>query len=146
MGGNRYKMVRLSNGRMVELSNSNAVNSKRIEKFEDLNAWKEARILYKEIISMTRLSIVKKDYVFIDQIRRAALSIMSNIAEGFESLTDKEKVNFLNFARRSCAEVRSQLYTALDNEYIDKNGFTNLYEKAIKTGKLITGLMNYLRR
>ena len=71
-----------------------------IDRFEDLKCWQEARILRKMISRITRKANVKQDYVFCKQIKSAALSIMSNVAEGFESSTDKESINFLNYARR----------------------------------------------
>ncbi len=70
---------------------------------------------------------------------------MSNIAEGFESNTDKERINFLNYARRSCGEVRNDLYAALDDNYINENDFEKIYEQACITGKLISGFISYLR-
>ena len=88
---------------------------------------------------------VKKDVVFCNQIRSAALSIMSNIAEGFESSTDKESRNFLNYARRSCGEVRSDLYAGLDDGYITQQEFQMIYGQSCKTGKLISGFIFYLR-
>jgi len=70
---------------------------------------------------------------------------MSNIAEGFESNTDKEFMNFLNYARRSCGEVRSQLYATLDDNYVDKSEFDEIYHQSVNTGKLISGFISYLR-
>ncbi|MGB9721542.1 MAG: four helix bundle protein [bacterium] len=118
----------------------------KIRRFEDLNCWQEARKLRKMISEVTRKQLVKKDYVFCDQIKRAALSVMSNIAEGFETNTDKEFINFLNYARRSCGEIRNDLYAALDDGYIDESEFNKIYEQACKTGKMISGFISYLRR
>jgi four helix bundle protein len=98
------------------------------------------------ISRVTRKTAVKKDYVFCSQIRSAALSIMSNIAEGFESLTDKESINFLNYARRSCGEVRNDLYAGLDDGYITEREFLRIYDQACTTGKLISGFIAYLRK
>jgi len=117
----------------------------KIDRFEELDAWKEARKLYKMVITVTNDLKINKDFVFVDQIRGAALSIMSNIAEGFESLTSKESINFLNFARRSCGEVRSQLYAGQDAGYFNKEIFDSLYGQTTKTGKIITGFMSYLK-
>lgn len=117
----------------------------KINRFEDLEVWKEARGLRFLVSSFTKRSLVNRDFVFCNQIRSAALSIMSNIAEGFECASDKEFAQFLSFARRSCGEVRSQLYAALDDSYLDKEEFDNIYKKAILTGKLITGFITYLR-
>jgi four helix bundle protein len=117
----------------------------KIEKFEDLNAWKEARVLYRMVIEATNSPRTMKDLAFVAQIRSAALSVMANIAEGFESLTNKESLSFLNFARRSCGEVRSHLYAGVDVHYFSEEAFRNLYSQVTKTGKIITGFMAYLR-
>ena len=118
----------------------------KIKRFEDSDAWKEARNLRKAVSKITRKSEVCKDYIFCNQIRGAALSVMSNIAEGFESLTNKEFINFLGYARRSCGEVRSQLYAALDDGYINQREFEALYKRVILTGRMITGFISYLRK
>jgi four helix bundle protein len=117
----------------------------KIEKFEDLKCWQESRKLRKMISNVTNKVTVRRDVVFCNQIRSAALSIMSNIAEGFESNTDKERINFLNYARRSCGEVRNDLYAALDDNYISENDFEKIYDQACITGKLISGFISYLR-
>ena len=70
---------------------------------------------------------------------------MANIAEGFESTTDKEFANFLNYARRSCGEVRNHLYAAIDDGYVTEHEFTSIYSQACVTGKLISGFISYLR-
>lgn len=95
----------------------------KIEKFEDLEVWKEARKLRNMMGEITKKSNIKNDFVFCNQIRSSALSIMSNIAEGFEAKGHKEFVKFLNYARRSCSELRCQLYAALDDGYISKSEF-----------------------
>lgn len=118
----------------------------KIERFEDSDAWKEARELRKVVSKSTRKPEVCKDYVFCNQIRGAALSVMSNIAEGFESATNKEFINFLGYARRSCGEVRSQLYAALDDGYINQKEFETLYRQVTSTGRMITGFISYLRK
>jgi four helix bundle protein len=118
----------------------------KIDRFEDLKCWQEARRLRKMVSTVTRSPEVKRDTVFCNQIRSAALSIMSNIAEGFESSTDKESINFLNYSRRSCGEVRNHLYAVLDDDYISTKRFDELYEQACLTGKLISGFIAYLRR
>ena len=117
----------------------------KINRFEDLKCWQESRKLRKMISKVTSKVTVRKDIVFCNQIRSAALSIMSNIAEGFESNTDKERINFLNYARRSCGEVRNDLYAALDDKYINENDFERIYDQACITGKLISGFISYLR-
>lgn len=111
-----------------------------------MNCWKEARKLRKMVSEITRKQYIKRDTIFCNQIRSAALSVMSNIAEGFESFTDKESINFLNYARRSCGEVRNHFYAALDDNYINEEEFEKLYEQACTTGKLISGFISYLRK
>ena len=118
----------------------------KLEKFEDLKCWQEARKLRKMVSEIARKPQIKRDFVFCDQIRRSALSVMSNIAEGFESNTDKEFINFLNYARRSCGEVRNHLYAALDDDYINEDEFATVYGQACNTGKLISGFIFYLRK
>jgi len=116
-----------------------------LKKFEDIKAWKAAKELVTEIYVATSKGGFSKDYGLRDQIRRAAVSAMSNIAEGFERGTDKEFVQFLIIARGSVAEVRSQLYVAHDLYYIDESQFKKLLTKASEVGKLINGFISYLR-
>ena len=117
----------------------------KITRFEDLNCWKEARSLRKTVSKKFGKAIMKEDFELGNQIKSAALSIMANIAEGFESRTNKEKISFLTYARRSCGELRSHLYAALDDGLIAEGDFDIIYEKAVSTGKLTTGFINYLR-
>ena len=91
-----------------------------IQNFEDLEIWKEARRLTQTIYQLTRDSRFAKDFGLRDQIRRAAISIMSNISEGFERGGNQEFIQFHYVAKGSCGEVRSQLYVALDQEYVDE--------------------------
>lgn len=100
----------------------------RIEKFEEIESWKLARELTKEIYRVTKLKYFSKDFGLKDQIQRASVSIMANVSEGFDSCTDKSFVNFLNYSCRSASEVQSLLYIALDQEYISKYEFELLYE------------------
>lgn len=116
----------------------------KIEKFGELNCWKEARKLRKMISTVFDKSVVRRDFTLCDQVKRAALSVMANIAEGFESSTGKENVMFLTYARRSCGELRSHLYAATDDNLIAESDFRGIYEQAITTGKLVTGFINYL--
>jgi len=118
----------------------------KIQRFEDLKCWQEARKLRKMVSEITKKPLIRRDYVFCDQIKRPALSIMSNIAEGFEASTDKEFINFLNYPRRSCGEVRSHLYAAIDDGYTDESEFEKIYNQASTTGKLISGFISYLRQ
>lgn len=112
----------------------------RIEKFEDLIAWQKARVLSREIYKVTRASKFSKDFSLVDQIRRASISVLSNIAEGFERGGRSEFHQFLVVAKGSCAEVRSQLYVALDAEYLAQAEFKQLYDIATEAGKVIGGL------
>lgn len=116
-----------------------------IEKFEDIEAWQKARELTKEIYAVSGQGPLAKDFGLRDQLRRAAVSIMSNIAEGFERGGDKEFAQFLAQAKGSSAEVRAQLYAALDQEYLDKATFDRLTEMAAGINRMLSGLMKYLR-
>ena len=111
-----------------------------IERFEDLIAWQKSRELTATIYKTTGEGNFSKDFALRDQIRRAAVSVMSNIAEGFERKGSKEFHQFLIIAKASCAEVRSQLYVALDVGYINNNIFEDLYEKSVEVSKIISGL------
>lgn len=115
-----------------------------LRRFEDIKAWTAAKELVNEIYVATSKGAFSKDYGLRDQIRRAAVSAMSNIAEGFERGTDKEFIQFLIVARSSLAEVRSQLYVAKDLDYIDNAEFDSLSAKASEAGKLINGFITYL--
>jgi len=99
----------------------------RIEKFEDIIVWQESRILVFDVYNTFKTC---RDFAFKDQIQRATISVMNNIAEGFERKGDKEFKRFLYIAKGSCGEVRSMLYAAMDLKYIDKKAFDILYEKA----------------
>ena len=90
----------------------------QVKNFEDLEIWKDARALTKGIYQLTRDSRFSKDFALRDQIRRAAVSIMSNIAEGFERGGNQEFIQFLHVSKASCGEARSQLYVALDQSYV----------------------------
>ncbi|NQS89864.1 four helix bundle protein [Patescibacteria group bacterium] len=118
----------------------------RIDKFEDLKAWRKSREVVQEIYKVCNGSNgFKKDFALSNQIQRAAISIMSNIAEGFGRSSDKELANFLNIAKGSICEVQSQLYIALDLGYIDKQKFEELYNFLSEIGKLLTNFRKYLR-
>jgi four helix bundle protein len=117
-----------------------------ILKFEELQAWQMARELTKRIYSATHNPKFARDYRFCNQIQSAALSIGSNIAEGFERGSRKEFVRILMTAKGSCAEVRSKLYSALDVGYLDNNDFTSLLSYAEEVGKIIGGLRQSIIR
>ncbi len=117
----------------------------KIERFEDIVAWQKARVLTKEIYACTKVGGFAKDYGLKDQIQRASVSSMGNIAEGFERGGDKEFVQFLSTSKGSCGEVKSHLYVALDQGYLSPVNFDQLYAKADEVGRLIFGFMGYLR-
>ena len=117
-----------------------------IRRFEDMIAWQKARKLTAEIYAATRRGQFAKDFSLVDQIRRAAVSIVSNLAEGFDRGNNKEFLTFLGFAKGSSAEVRSQLYVALDIGYIDSQEFARLNILADEVSKLLNGLITSLRK
>jgi four helix bundle protein len=118
----------------------------KIESFEDIASWQKARELSNLIYRHSKRGEFARDYALRDQIRRASTSIMSNIAEGFERGGDKEFIQFLSTAKGSCGEVRSQLYVALDQEYLTAGDFDQLRQVTISISRLIAGFMNYLQR
>ena len=118
----------------------------KITRFEDLECWQEARKLVQMVYSgVNKNGEFKKDLRFAGQITAAAVSTTANTAEGFVRHSDKEFVQFLFIAMSSAAEVQSHLYVALDQGYIDKKQFDDIYEQANKTAKIISGLIKYLR-
>lgn len=112
----------------------------KVERFEELIAWQKARDLTRAIYEATRQGAFAKDFGLSGQIQRAAVSIMSNIAEGFERGGRGEFHQFLSTARASCAEVRSQLYVALDVGYLDQVTFDRLMEQAEEVARILGGL------
>jgi len=117
----------------------------KIERFEDIEAWQEARILVNIIYGAIESNKgFTADYRFRDQIRSAAVSVMSNIAEGFSRRSTKEFIQFLFVGKGSVAEVQSQLYVALDQGYINKEKFDELYTKSDEVARLISGFIRYL--
>jgi four helix bundle protein len=116
-----------------------------IKKFEELTAWQKARALNTLIYQISEQGRFSKDYALKDQVRRASISIMSNIAEGFERNGNKEFIQFLSIAKASCAELRSQLYIAFDLNYIEKKEFEKISLSAIEVGKIMQGLIEYLK-
>ena len=118
----------------------------KIRRFEDLEAWKIARKLTEDIYRITKNDAFSADFGLSNQIRRAAVSIMSNIAEGFERDGDKEFINFLSIAKGSVGEIRSQLYAALDQNYMTEQDFKFCYERAVEISRIISGLIKYLKQ
>ncbi len=117
----------------------------KIERFEDIRAWQEARALARMVYEISGQGGFARDFGLRDQIREAAGSVMHNIAEGFDAGSDSEFVRFLRYARRSATEVQSELYIALDQNYITHERFTQVYDQATRVKKLINGFIGYLR-
>jgi four helix bundle protein len=117
-----------------------------IRQFEDIEAWQKARLLVKFVYDLSRAGEFSRDYVLRGQIRRAAVSVMSNIAEGFERSGNKEFLRFLAMAKGSCGEVRSQLYVARDLGYADGKSFEVASQKAMEVSRMISGMMKHLRQ
>ena len=117
-----------------------------IKNFEELIAWQKSRELAGYVYELTRQDQFSRDFGLRDQIQRAASSVMHNIAEGFESGSDPEFVRFLKMARRSAGEVQSQLYLALDVDYITEDERQRAYILAKDVKRLINGMMTYLRK
>ena len=115
-----------------------------IQRFEDIQAWQESRKLVKMIYSLTTKELFSKDYGMRDQIQRASVSTMANIAEGFDCESRVEFARFLGIARRSAVEVQSILYAALDTGYINQEEFDQHYEQARKAKALIGGFKRSL--
>ena len=111
-----------------------------VRRFEDLIAWQKARALTKAVYLATQQGAFAKDFGLAGQIQRAAVSIMSNIAEGFERGSNADLQRFLFVAKASCAEVRSQLYVALDIGYIGEDDFQRLQSQAQEVARLVGGL------
>ena len=115
-------------------------------KFEDLEAWQEARKLVKRVYDLTRGAALARDFGVTGQIQRASVSIMSNVAEGFERSHIQEKLQFYNVARGSTAEVRSLLYVIEDNFPVCADSAVQLREQVASTGRLVTGLIQSTER
>ena len=116
-----------------------------VETFEDLEVWKKARELTHAIYGICSNGDFGRDYGLKDQICRAAVSVMSNIAEGFERGGDKEFLQFLAQAKASCGEIRSHLYVAKDQHYLSRQQFDVLLARAMEISRMIAGLMQYLK-
>lgn len=117
-----------------------------VKTFEDMEVWKEARRLTQRIYHLTKNEDFSKDFGLRDQIRRAAVSVMSNIAEGFERGGNQEFVQFLYVAKASCGEVRSQIYVALDQNYVANVEVGELTKSFKRLSSMISNLIAYLRK
>lgn len=116
-----------------------------IERFEDLDCWKAARHLVKGVYSLTQNSLFARDFGLRDQIQRATISVMANIAEGFGTVSNAEFIRFLGFASRSALEVQSHLYAAADLGYINSTEFDAAFAKSQDCVNLCKGFIKYLK-
>ena len=116
----------------------------KIERFEDIEAWQLARELTRKVYQLTKKPRFARDFSLKGQIQDAAGSSMHNIAEGFDSETNPEFIRFLRYAKRSCTEVQSELYVALDQQYITSQEFQDVYDHAGRTRAAIRGFIKYL--
>lgn len=117
-----------------------------IKKFEDIKAWQKAREVTKEVYQVTASNEFSRDFGLRDQIRRASVSIMANIAEGFGRKSNKDFAHFLVQSHGSGAEVQSHLYVALDLGYIEETQFAGLYEKLDHTSRMLMSLCQFLQK
>lgn len=117
----------------------------KIQKFEDLKVWQDARVFVNEIYRLTSNDKFRMDFGFKDQIQRASVSIMNNIAEGFERDNNKEFIKFLIYSKGSAGEVRSLIYLAFDLKYISHEEFIKIIEHSIDIIKQISKFISYLR-
>ncbi|MEA3369461.1 MAG: four helix bundle protein [Candidatus Ratteibacteria bacterium] len=117
----------------------------KIKRFENIDVWKESRKLVNMIYDLTSKGLFRRDFGLRDQIQRAAVSCMSNVAEGFDSDTKQQFIQMLSYTKRSSSEVQSELYVALDRRYVTKEEFNNSYNHAQLVRKLANGFIRYLR-
>ncbi len=122
------------------------VESKTIKRFEDLIVWQKARELTKAIYLQTKSGKLSKDFGLSDQLQRSAVSVMSNIAEGFEHQSTNEYIRFLSIAKSSCGELKSQLYPTFDVGYISKEIFEQLYKQSEEVSRLLSSLRASLQQ
>jgi four helix bundle protein len=116
----------------------------KITRFEEIEGWQLARELTQKVYSLTSTERFSRDFGLRDQIQRASGSSMHNVAEGFDSGSNAEFVRFLRYAQRSCTEVQSQLYVALDQKYLSSKEFDEVFSLADQTKSKIGGLIKYL--
>ena len=115
-----------------------------IRRFEEIEGWQLARELTKRVYAVAMRGAFAKDFGLRDQITRASGSTMHNIAEGFDGGSNAEFIKFLRYSQRSCSEVQSQLYVALDQAYISQDEFDSIYEQAAMTHAKVGGFIRYL--
>jgi four helix bundle protein len=115
-------------------------------RFEDIEAWKKARKLARAVYEASSGEPFQRDFALRDQVRRAAISIMANIAEGFGRGSSREFLQFLAMAKGSAQEVVSHLYVAVDQGYLSDEAFAGLSGQAQEVGRIVGGLMEYLRK
>lgn len=127
------------------MTNERIVERKKIQRLEDIIAWQKARELVHQIYKLTSTDKFKRDFTLKDQIRRASIPVMSNIAEGYARQTDREYIHFLYIARGSAFEMQSQLYVSSDLGYISNENFERVYESISEISRLIMGLIKYLK-
>lgn len=118
----------------------------KISCFEDIEAWKVARVLANQVYDLSDKGPFARDFGLRDQMRRAGVSILSNVAEGFERDGNNEFLQFLSQAKGSAGELRGQSYIAFDRKYISQPEFDSLQQQASQISRMLSGLMNYLRR
>jgi four helix bundle protein len=118
----------------------------KIERFEDIEAWKAARELTRRVYALARQQPFSRDFGLRDQVQRASTSVMANIAEGFDGRSSHEFIRFLGYGFRSATEVQSHLYVAFDQGYLAEEQFEDLYQQAVSIKKLINGFIRYLRQ
>ncbi len=118
----------------------------KIERFEDLETWQVARELTNAVYGLTKQDDIRRDFGFVDQIRRASVSIMNNVAEGFERGSNKDFAKFMFIARGSAGEVRSMLYVATDQGYISAEQFAGVHQLAVRCSQLCWGTIKHLQK
>jgi four helix bundle protein len=139
------EVIRLSGFQVIRTSNEKGEVMAKAERFEDLMVWQEARQLRKDIYAASKGGELARDFEMRGQIRSAALSAMSNIAEGFERGTNKEFAQFLHIAKGSVGEVRSLLYAAFDEGYLKQPTFDALYAECMTLSRRTSRFITYLQ-
>ena len=117
-----------------------------VRRFEDLIAWQKARALTREVYRVTAAGRFSRDFRLCSQLQAACVSVMANIAEGFERKSQKEYLHHLNIAKGSCGEARAELYVALDAGYVSGEDFAQLREQTEEVSRILTGLISSLAR